>query len=106
MDEYQLAFPSTANFVFIFMRWKLRMLYLNHASSFHSRNFWVSRVSLCSSAVKQPREAALDAQLLVVATDLGKEKATQLFSEGNAFDPSVFAEHLVSDIVLYNIITA
>lgn len=85
------------------------MLYLNYtssSSSFHSRNFWVSRVSLCSSAVKQPREAALDAQLLVVATDLGKEKATQLFSEGNAFDPSVFAEHLVSDSVLYNIITA
>lgn len=82
------------------------MLYLNHASSSSFHNFWVSRVSLCSSAVKQPREAALDAQLLVVATDLGKEKATQLFSEGNAFDPSVFAEHLVSDIVLYNIITA
>ncbi|MEQ2233724.1 Non-structural maintenance of chromosomes element 4 A [Ilyodon furcidens] len=44
--------------------------------------------------VRQAREAALDAQLLVVATDLGKEKASQLFSEGSAFDPTAFAEHL------------
>lgn len=42
------------------------------------------------------REAALDAQLLVVATDLGKEKATQMCTN-NDFDPSVFAEHLVSE---------
>ncbi|KAM4591555.1 non-structural maintenance of chromosomes element 4 homolog A [Odontesthes bonariensis] len=46
--------------------------------------------------VRQAREAALDAQLLVVATDLGKEKASQLFSEGSAFDPTTFAEHLLS----------
>ncbi|KAM9365675.1 non-structural maintenance of chromosomes element 4 homolog A [Pholidichthys leucotaenia] len=46
--------------------------------------------------VRQAREAALDAQLLVVATDLGKEKASQLFSEGTSFDPGVFAEHLLS----------
>ncbi|XP_036980875.1 non-structural maintenance of chromosomes element 4 homolog A [Acanthopagrus latus] len=46
--------------------------------------------------VRQAREAALDAQLLVVATDLGKEKATQLFAEGNTFDPTAFAEHLLS----------
>lgn len=46
--------------------------------------------------VRQAREAALDAQLLVVATDLGKEKASQLFSEGNSFDPAAFAEHLLS----------
>ncbi|XP_013861439.1 non-structural maintenance of chromosomes element 4 homolog A [Austrofundulus limnaeus] len=46
--------------------------------------------------VRQAREAALDAQLLVVATDLGKEKASQLFSDGNAFDPTAFAEHLLS----------
>ncbi|KAK7901419.1 hypothetical protein WMY93_018188 [Mugilogobius chulae] len=46
--------------------------------------------------VRQAREAALDAQLLVVATDLGKEKATQLFSEGASFDPTAFAEHLLS----------
>ncbi|XP_071754133.1 non-structural maintenance of chromosomes element 4 homolog A [Centroberyx gerrardi] len=45
--------------------------------------------------VRQAREAALDAQLLVVATDLGKEKASQLFAEG-AFDLSAFAEHLLS----------
>lgn len=51
-------------------------------------------------AVRQAREAALDAQLLVVATDLGKEKASQLFSEGTAFDPTAFAEHLVSMITV------
>lgn len=50
----------------------------------------------CFSAVRQVREAALDAQFLVVATDLGKEKATQMCA-GNDFDPSVFAEHLVSE---------
>ena len=47
-------------------------------------------------AVRQAREAALDAQLLVLATDLGKEKASQLHAEGSAFDPSAFAEHLVN----------
>uniref|UniRef100_A0A3Q3W6F2 Non-structural maintenance of chromosomes element 4 n=1 Tax=Mola mola TaxID=94237 RepID=A0A3Q3W6F2_MOLML len=46
--------------------------------------------------VRQAREAALDAQLLVVATDLGKEKATQMFAEGNAFNPTIFAERLLS----------
>ncbi|KAM7408958.1 hypothetical protein PAMA_002602 [Pampus argenteus] len=46
--------------------------------------------------VRQAREAALDAQLLVVATDLGKEKASQLFAEGTAFDPTAFAENLLS----------
>lgn len=55
-----------------------------------------SHMTMFSSTVRQAREAALDAQLLVVATDLGKEKASQLFVEGNAFDPSAFAEHLVS----------
>ncbi|KAG7275666.1 hypothetical protein CRUP_009632 [Coryphaenoides rupestris] len=44
----------------------------------------------------QPREAALDAQLLVVTSDLGKERACQLFSEGLSFDPSVFAQHSLS----------
>lgn len=46
--------------------------------------------------VRQAREAALDAQLLVVATDLGKEKASQMFAEGSSFDPVAFAEHLLS----------
>lgn len=72
-------------------------------SSCHSPNLCISKASLCSSAVTQTREAALDAQLLVVATDLGKEKASQLFSEGNSFDPSVFAEHLVSGLVVNEI---
>lgn len=51
--------------------------------------------------MRQAREAALDAQLLVVATDLGKEKASQMFAEGNAFDPTVFAEHIVSEFRVY-----
>ncbi|XP_072533067.1 non-structural maintenance of chromosomes element 4 homolog A [Salminus brasiliensis] len=46
--------------------------------------------------VRQAREAALDAQLLVLATDLGREKASQLHAEGSSFDPSAFAEHLLS----------
>ncbi|CAN9499935.1 unnamed protein product [Ophioblennius macclurei] len=46
--------------------------------------------------VKQAREAALDAQLLVVASDLGKEKASQMFSEGAAFDATAFAENVLS----------
>lgn len=58
-------------------------------------------ISLCSSAVRQAREAALDAQLLVVATDLGKEKASQLFAEGTAFDHIAFAERLVSEFIVY-----
>ncbi|KAJ4948576.1 hypothetical protein JOQ06_020109 [Pogonophryne albipinna] len=46
--------------------------------------------------VRQSREAALDAQLLVVTSDLGKEKASQLAAEGAAFDPPAFTEHLLS----------
>ncbi|XP_010898719.1 non-structural maintenance of chromosomes element 4 homolog A isoform X2 [Esox lucius] len=46
--------------------------------------------------VRQAREAALDAQLLVLATDLGKEKASQLHAEGSSFDPSAFAENLLT----------
>ncbi|XP_020777146.2 non-structural maintenance of chromosomes element 4 homolog A isoform X2 [Boleophthalmus pectinirostris] len=46
--------------------------------------------------VRQAREAALDAQLLVVATDLGKEKASQLCADGAAFDPTAFAERLLN----------
>ncbi|XP_006630611.1 non-structural maintenance of chromosomes element 4 homolog A [Lepisosteus oculatus] len=46
--------------------------------------------------VRQAREAALDSQFLVLATDLGKEKASQLHAEGTIFDPSAFAEHLLS----------
>ncbi|CAL8300033.1 unnamed protein product [Merluccius merluccius] len=46
--------------------------------------------------VHQAREAALDSQLLVVASDLGKEKASQLFSEGLSFDTSAFVQHTLS----------
>ncbi|KAG9344439.1 hypothetical protein JZ751_011109 [Albula glossodonta] len=46
--------------------------------------------------VRQAREAALDAQFLVLATDLGKEKASQLQADGSAFDPTAYAEHLLT----------
>ncbi|KAL2082970.1 hypothetical protein ACEWY4_020743 [Coilia grayii] len=46
--------------------------------------------------VRQAREAALDAQLLVLATDLGKEKASQLHADGSSFDLAAYAEHLLS----------
>ncbi|KAM3863040.1 non-structural maintenance of chromosomes element 4 homolog A [Diretmus argenteus] len=46
--------------------------------------------------VRKAREAALDAQLLVVTADVGKEKASQLLSEGSAFETSVFIEHLLT----------
>ncbi|XP_063048189.1 non-structural maintenance of chromosomes element 4 homolog A [Engraulis encrasicolus] len=46
--------------------------------------------------VRQAREAALDAQLLVLATDLGKEKANQLHADGAAFDLAAYAVHLLS----------
>lgn len=51
---------------------------------------------MSTCAVQQVREAALDAQLLVVTTEMAKEKATQL-SSANEFDPNVFVEHLVSE---------
>lgn len=46
--------------------------------------------------VSRAREAALDAQFLVLASNLGKEKANQLHSDMTVFDPSAFAEDLVS----------
>ncbi|KAJ8248195.1 hypothetical protein GJAV_G00239390 [Gymnothorax javanicus] len=46
--------------------------------------------------VRQAREAALDAQVLVLACDLGKEKSTQLRADGSSFDPSTYAEHLLT----------
>ncbi|KAK1164716.1 hypothetical protein AOXY_G15092 [Acipenser oxyrinchus oxyrinchus] len=46
--------------------------------------------------VRQAREAALDAQFLVIATNLGKEKASQLHSDITVFDPVTFAEFLLS----------
>ncbi|MGH0183132.1 UNVERIFIED_CONTAM: hypothetical protein FKN15_014727 [Acipenser sinensis] len=45
---------------------------------------------------RQAREAALDAQFLVIATNLGKEKASQLHSDITVFDPVTFAEFLLS----------
>ncbi|XP_043845943.1 non-structural maintenance of chromosomes element 4 homolog A [Dromiciops gliroides] len=45
--------------------------------------------------VSQAREAALDAQFLVLASDLGKEKANQLHSDMTLFDPTSYAEDLL-----------
>ncbi|XP_075698536.1 non-structural maintenance of chromosomes element 4 homolog A [Rhinoderma darwinii] len=46
--------------------------------------------------VSKPREAALDAQLLVLATNLGKEKANQLQADMTVFEPASFAEDLLT----------
>ncbi|XP_036592972.1 non-structural maintenance of chromosomes element 4 homolog A [Trichosurus vulpecula] len=45
--------------------------------------------------VSQAREAALDAQFLVLASDLGKEKANQLHSDMTLFDPTSYTEDLL-----------
>ncbi|KAJ8248196.1 hypothetical protein GJAV_G00239400 [Gymnothorax javanicus] len=41
-------------------------------------------------------EAALDAQVLVLATDLGKEKSVRLRADGSNFDLPTYAEHLLT----------
>ncbi|XP_030058453.1 non-structural maintenance of chromosomes element 4 homolog A isoform X2 [Microcaecilia unicolor] len=46
--------------------------------------------------VSRAREAALDAQFLVLASNLGKEKASQLHSDMIVFDPTAFAEDLLT----------
>ncbi|XP_067417449.1 non-structural maintenance of chromosomes element 4 homolog A [Emydura macquarii macquarii] len=48
------------------------------------------------SGVSQAREAALDAQFLVLASNLGKEKANELHSEMTIFDSPAFAEDLLT----------
>ncbi|XP_066217308.1 EP300-interacting inhibitor of differentiation 3 [Saccopteryx leptura] len=45
-------------------------------------------------AVSRTREAALDAQFLVLASDLGKEKAKQLNSDMSLFNPVAFCDFL------------
>uniref|UniRef100_A0A8B9PBT7 Non-structural maintenance of chromosomes element 4 n=1 Tax=Apteryx owenii TaxID=8824 RepID=A0A8B9PBT7_APTOW len=49
-----------------------------------------------SITVSCAREAALDAQFLVLASNLGKEKANELHSEMTAFDSPAFAEDLLT----------
>ncbi|NXO23297.1 NSE4A protein, partial [Cisticola juncidis] len=46
--------------------------------------------------VCRAREAALDAQFLVLASNIGKEKASELHSEISAFDSTAFAEDLLT----------
>nr|XP_013041302.2 non-structural maintenance of chromosomes element 4 homolog A [Anser cygnoides]XP_013041303.2 non-structural maintenance of chromosomes element 4 homolog A [Anser cygnoides]XP_013041304.2 non-structural maintenance of chromosomes element 4 homolog A [Anser cygnoides] len=48
------------------------------------------------SGVSCAREAALDAQFLVLASNLGKEKANELRSEMTTFDSLTFAEDLLT----------
>ncbi|KAM6130553.1 non-structural maintenance of chromosomes element 4 homolog A [Phoenicopterus ruber ruber] len=48
------------------------------------------------TGVSSAREAALDAQFLVLASNLGKEKANELHSEMTAFDSLAFAEDLLT----------
>lgn len=60
---------------------------------------------ICFLLVRQTREAALDAQLLVVASDLGKEKASQMLADGTAFDTAMFTERLVGIHFIYCALT-
>ncbi|NXO38645.1 NSE4A protein, partial [Locustella ochotensis] len=46
--------------------------------------------------VSRAREAALDAQFLVLASNIGKEKANELHSEMSAFDSTAYAEDLLT----------
>uniref|UniRef100_A0A8C5J6E0 Non-structural maintenance of chromosomes element 4 n=1 Tax=Junco hyemalis TaxID=40217 RepID=A0A8C5J6E0_JUNHY len=46
--------------------------------------------------VCRAREAALDAQFLVIASNIGKEKANELYSEMSSFDSTAFAEDLLT----------
>ncbi|NXC29822.1 NSE4A protein, partial [Campylorhamphus procurvoides] len=46
--------------------------------------------------VCRAREAVLDAQFLVLASNLGKEKANELHSEMTTFDSATFAEDLLT----------
>ncbi|XP_057237154.1 non-structural maintenance of chromosomes element 4 homolog A [Malurus melanocephalus] len=46
--------------------------------------------------VSRAREAALDAQFLVLASSIGKEKANELQLEMSAFDSAAFAEDLLT----------
>ncbi|XP_048801086.1 non-structural maintenance of chromosomes element 4 homolog A [Lagopus muta] len=48
------------------------------------------------TGVSRAREAALDAQFLVLASNLGKEKANELRSEITTFDSLTFAEDLLT----------
>lgn len=48
------------------------------------------------AGVSRAREAALDAQLLVLASSLGKEKASQLHADMTVFDPTSFTADLLS----------
>ncbi|NXT36061.1 NSE4A protein, partial [Pelecanoides urinatrix] len=48
------------------------------------------------SGVSRAREAALDAQFLVLASNLGKEKANELHSDMTAFASLAFAEDLLT----------
>lgn len=56
---------------------------------------WIS-MFLLFRIVSRAREAVLDAHFLVLASDLGKEKAKQLRSDLNSFDMLRYVETLVS----------
>lgn len=53
-------------------------------------------ICISCSTVSRAREAVLDAQFLVLASDLGKEKAKQLRSDLSSFDMLRYVEMLVS----------
>lgn len=56
----------------------------------------VEKANRLFSQVCHAREAVLDAQFLVIASNIGKEKANELHSEMSAFDSTAFAEELLT----------
>ncbi|XP_006025197.3 non-structural maintenance of chromosomes element 4 homolog A [Alligator sinensis] len=56
----------------------------------------LEEANILFSGVSRAREAALDAQFLVLASNLGKEKANELHSDMTAFDSPAFAEDLLT----------
>ncbi|XP_019358480.1 PREDICTED: non-structural maintenance of chromosomes element 4 homolog A [Gavialis gangeticus] len=56
----------------------------------------LEEANILFTGVSRAREAALDAQFLVLASNLGKEKANELHSDMTAFDLPAFAEDLLT----------
>uniref|UniRef100_A0ABM5G1L4 Non-structural maintenance of chromosomes element 4 n=1 Tax=Pogona vitticeps TaxID=103695 RepID=A0ABM5G1L4_9SAUR len=81
-------------------RERITFLQQNHETIVSTRNDKLTEAledaNKLFAGVSRAREAALDAQFLVLASNLGKEKANQLHSDMTVFDPSAFAEDLLS----------
>ena len=53
----------------------------------------------CDIQVRRTREAALDAQFLVLVSNLGSEQAQHLQTGITTFEPRTFAEKLVCNLL-------